>query len=146
VGIPATHRLGAVIAAMSVQWTVARAVACGIWKEGLPFLRTAKGGAAGKGAGFPAVAEAMMALSLVSGAALVLLTNYTEVVEIRMFALVLAVQSLPFISAVAIAALEGSRFNEFAYWRRVALRLAVLRRAAALPERTPDQPSPAMQP
>jgi exo-beta-1,3-glucanase (GH17 family)/cellulose synthase/poly-beta-1,6-N-acetylglucosamine synthase-like glycosyltransferase len=145
VGIPATHRLGAVIAAMSVQWTVARAVACGIWKEGLPFLRTAKGGAAGRSTGFPAVAEAIMALSLLSGAALVLLTNYTEVVEIRIFALVLAVQSLPFISAVAIATLEGSRFNEFAYWRSVALRVAMLRRVAALPERTPEQPSRATQ-
>ena len=36
--------LGAVCAAMSVQWTVARAVGIGLFKEHLPFLRTSKGG------------------------------------------------------------------------------------------------------
>ncbi len=36
--------VGAVFTAMSVQWTVARAVGSGLWKEGLPFMRTAKGG------------------------------------------------------------------------------------------------------
>jgi hypothetical protein len=38
------------------------------------------------------------------------------------------VQSLPFVAAVAIAALEGSRFNEFAFWRSIETRIA-----AALP-------------
>ena len=38
--------VGAVFAAMSVQWTVARAVGFGVIKEHLPFVRTAKGGAA----------------------------------------------------------------------------------------------------
>ena len=33
----------AVLAAMSVQWTVARAVATGFVKDHLPFVRTAKG-------------------------------------------------------------------------------------------------------
>ena len=36
--------LGAVFAAMSVQWTVARAVGFGLIKDHLPFVRTAKGG------------------------------------------------------------------------------------------------------
>ena len=36
--------LGAVFAAMSVQWTVARAVGIGLVKDHLPFVRTAKGG------------------------------------------------------------------------------------------------------
>src|SRR5262249_15483416 len=45
VAIPLGQMVGAVIAAMSVQLTVARAVGSGMWKEGLPFLRTAKGGA-----------------------------------------------------------------------------------------------------
>jgi hypothetical protein len=37
---------------------------------------------------------------------------------------VLVVQSLPFLSAVAIASLEGTRFNEFAYWRRMESKVA----------------------
>ena len=143
VGIRPVHRIGAVIAAMSVQWTVARAVACGIWTEGLPFLRTAKGGATRKSAAFSAGPEAAMALLLVSGAALAIYTNYTEVTEIKLFALVLAVQSLPFIAAVSIAALEGSRFNDFAYWRR--LKVGVLRRSAALAQPPAEQTSPATQ-
>jgi len=30
---------------------------------------------------------------------------------------VLVVQSLPFLSAVGLAAIEGTRFNTFAFWR-----------------------------
>ena len=41
-----------------------------------------------------------------------------------MFALVLVVQSLPFLAAVALATVEGSRFNEFAYWRSVEAKVA----------------------
>ena len=44
VEIPAGQALGAVFAAMSVQWTVARAVGFGLVKDTLPFVRTAKGG------------------------------------------------------------------------------------------------------
>src|SRR6185437_1658034 len=36
--------LGSVFAAMSVQWTVARAVGFGVVKDHLPFVRTSKGG------------------------------------------------------------------------------------------------------
>ena len=36
--------LGSVFAAMSVQWTVARAVGFGVIKDRLPFVRTSKGG------------------------------------------------------------------------------------------------------
>ena len=56
---------------------------------------------------------------LLIGAATVAVTNYKEIHEINIFALVLVVQSVPFLAAVAIAAVEGSRFNEFAYWRSV---------------------------
>jgi hypothetical protein len=45
VAVPFGQMMAAVVAAMSVQWTVARAVGYGIWKESLPFMRTAKGGA-----------------------------------------------------------------------------------------------------
>jgi hypothetical protein len=34
------------------------------------------------------------------------------------------VQSLPFLAAVGIAALEASPFNEFAYWRSVEAKVA----------------------
>src|SRR6202022_2353503 len=59
VAVPLGQMIGAVVAAMSVQWTVARAVGCGVWKESLPFMRTAKGGATSKGPDFPAFWEAL---------------------------------------------------------------------------------------
>ncbi len=110
--------LGAVFAAMSMQWTVAHAVGSGVLKERLPFLRTAKGGSTRKG-DFPAFWEAVIAGLLLLGALTLVITNYKGVHEINIFALVLVVQSLPFVSAVAIAAIEGTRFNSFAYWQRV---------------------------
>jgi len=119
VSITSRQMIGAVVAAMSVQWTVARAVGFGIWKEGLPFMRTAKGGHTRKGADFPAFWEAVIAALLLIGAALVVMTNYTQVHEVNIFALVLVVQSLPFLSATALAALESSRLNEFGYWQGV---------------------------
>ena len=109
--------LGAVCAAMSVQWTVARAVAMGLVKEHLPFRRTAKGGATRKGPDFPAFWEAVIGALLLAGAVTLVVTNAKQVREIYIFAVVLVVQSLPFLSAVALAAIEGTRFNSFAYWR-----------------------------
>jgi cellulose synthase/poly-beta-1,6-N-acetylglucosamine synthase-like glycosyltransferase len=123
---PTGQMLGAVCAAMSLQWTVARAVAFGIFKEGLPFMRTAKGGIARKGPDFPAFWEALMAALLLAGALTLVVTNYKEVREIYVFAVVLVVQSLPFLSAVAMAVIEGSRFNEFAYWRGIEAKAADL--------------------
>jgi hypothetical protein len=42
------------------------------------------------------------------------------VYEISVFSAVLFVQSLPFLAAVALAAIERTPFNEFAVWRRLA--------------------------
>ena len=53
VAIPAGQTLGAMFAAMSLQWTVARAVGFGLIKDHLPFVRTAKGGATPQGRGLP---------------------------------------------------------------------------------------------
>jgi hypothetical protein len=53
-------------------------------------------------------------------------TNYKQVREINIFAFVLVVQSLPFLSAIAMALIEGSRFNAFAYWRRIEAKAADL--------------------
>src|SRR6476469_3872039 len=129
VAIPFGQMMAAVVAAMSVQWTVARAVGYGIWKESLPFMRTAKGGATSKGPDFPAFWEAVLAALLLIGAVIVVATNNKQIHEINIFALVLVVQSLPFLAAVAIGALEASRFNSFAYWHGIRARIALPGRA-----------------
>jgi exo-beta-1,3-glucanase (GH17 family)/cellulose synthase/poly-beta-1,6-N-acetylglucosamine synthase-like glycosyltransferase len=142
VAVPPAQMVGAVVAAMAVQWTVARAVGCGVWKETLPFMRTAKGGATCKGADFPAFWEAVLGALLLIGAVVVVATNYKQIRELNIFAAVLVVQSLPFLAAVAMAVLEGSRFNEFAYWRSVEAKVAgQLPQPAAVAEAPADQKS-----
>jgi exo-beta-1,3-glucanase (GH17 family)/cellulose synthase/poly-beta-1,6-N-acetylglucosamine synthase-like glycosyltransferase len=134
--------LGAVCAAMAVQWTVARAVGMGIIQERIPFLRTAKGGATLKGPDFPAFWEAVIGALLIIGAITVVATNSKQVREINIFALVLVVQSLPFLAAVMLAAIEGTRFNAFAYWRGLATRAAELlpqRRVIPEPPKVPSE-------
>jgi hypothetical protein len=116
--------VGAVAAAMALQWTVARAVGMGVILERMPFLRTAKGGASRKGPDFPAFWEAVIGGLLLVGAITLVATNYKQVREINIFAWVLVVQSLPFVAAVALAVIEGTRFNSFAYWREVEARIA----------------------
>jgi exo-beta-1,3-glucanase (GH17 family)/cellulose synthase/poly-beta-1,6-N-acetylglucosamine synthase-like glycosyltransferase len=118
----AGQMIGAVCAAMSVQWTVARAVGIGVIKERLPFLRTSKGGNSRKGADFPAFWEAIIGALLLIGAATLIVTNNRQVREINIFAVVLLVQSLPFLAAVAMSLLEGSRLNSFAYWQALEAR------------------------
>jgi exo-beta-1,3-glucanase (GH17 family)/cellulose synthase/poly-beta-1,6-N-acetylglucosamine synthase-like glycosyltransferase len=120
----AGQMIGAVCAAMSVQWTVARAVGIGVFKERLPFLRTSKGGNSRKGADFPAFWEAIIGALLLIGAAALIVTNNRQVREINIFAVVLVVQSLPFLAAVAMSLLEGSRVNSFAYWQALEARFA----------------------
>jgi drug/metabolite transporter (DMT)-like permease len=118
VPLTAGNMLSSVFAAMSVQWTVARAVGFALVKDHLPFVRTAKGsGQQRRGGDFKAFWEAVIAALLLAGAATLVMTNYKEIREINLFAAVLVVQSIPFISAVLIALVERSRFNDFAYWR-----------------------------
>jgi hypothetical protein len=135
------QRIAAAIAAMSLQWTVACAIWDGLIKDRLPFARTAKGGR-GCAQVFPAFWEAVLGGLLVLGAVVLFTTNYQQVREIDLFAVVLAVQSLPFLAAVAMAALETSRFNEFAYWQSLGRRVAELRigrlRLARAPSPTID--------
>jgi glycerol uptake facilitator-like aquaporin len=116
--------LGAVFAAMSVQWTIARAVSESLIKDHLPFIRTAKGGAT-KRAAFAARSEAIIGALLVLGALVLIGTNYEQVREINYFAIALVVQSLPFLAATAIAALERSPLNEPLVWRDLATRFAL---------------------
>ncbi|MGA2895159.1 MAG: glycosyltransferase [Xanthobacteraceae bacterium] len=119
----AGEMLGAVFAAMALQWTVARAVAIGVVKERVPFLRTAKGGSSRKGPDYAAFWEAVIAALLLIGAMTLVVTNYKQVHEINIFAWVLVVQSLPFLAAVALATIEGTRFNNFGYWRGIEAKL-----------------------
>jgi exo-beta-1,3-glucanase (GH17 family)/cellulose synthase/poly-beta-1,6-N-acetylglucosamine synthase-like glycosyltransferase len=127
VSIPLGQLFGAVLAAMSVQWTVARAVSHGVVKDHLPFVRTAKGGGgAARGPDFQAFWEAVLGCLLLAGAVILLVSNSKEVREINIFAVVLIIQSLPFLAAVAIAAIEASRANQFAYWRSIDARVTEL--------------------
>ena len=127
VHIKAGQMMGAMIAAMSVQWTVSRAVAQGLITEHLPFARTSKGGLSRMSIEFQAFWEAVIGVLLLIGAAVLVVTNGAkEVREIYIFAGVLVLQSLPFLAAVAIALLENSRTNSFAFWRNSAVRTAEL--------------------
>jgi glucan 1,3-beta-glucosidase len=60
-------------------------------------------------------------------------TNWERVREIDLFALALAIQSLPFLASVALAVLESSRLNSFAFWQSLEARLGQMltRRPAA---------------
>jgi exo-beta-1,3-glucanase (GH17 family)/cellulose synthase/poly-beta-1,6-N-acetylglucosamine synthase-like glycosyltransferase len=137
--------LGSVLAAMSVQWTVARAVGFGVTKDHLPFVRTSKGGMR-RSADFHAFWEAIMAGLLIVGAVVLVSTNVKEIREINIFAVVLLIQSLPFLAAVGLAVIERTRLNEYAYWRsleaRVAEILPITRRSAAIAETTRTVPAP----
>jgi cellulose synthase/poly-beta-1,6-N-acetylglucosamine synthase-like glycosyltransferase len=134
VRIPGGQMLGAVFAAMALQWTVARAVGFGLIRDGLPFVRTAKGGTTRRSADFPAFWEAVLSALLVASAIFLHATNWERVHEIDLFAIALAVQSLPFVASAALATLEGTRANDFAFWRGLETRMGELltrRRSAA---------------
>ncbi len=128
--------LGAMVTAMSVQWTVSRAVANGLITDHLAFARTSKGGFSLVSIEFQAFWEAVIGVLLLIGAAVLIATNnFKEVHEIYVFAAVLVLESLPFLSAVAIALLENSRVNAFSFWRNTGVRTAELigLRPVALP-------------
>jgi exo-beta-1,3-glucanase (GH17 family)/cellulose synthase/poly-beta-1,6-N-acetylglucosamine synthase-like glycosyltransferase len=111
VDVPYRQMLGAMVMLMSVQWTVASAA----FKAALParrnhFHRTRKGNGALVQAGFAATPEAVLGALLVAGAVTVWATNIYRFFEIDLFAAILLIQSLPFLSAVALAGLE--RFGD----------------------------------
>jgi exo-beta-1,3-glucanase (GH17 family)/cellulose synthase/poly-beta-1,6-N-acetylglucosamine synthase-like glycosyltransferase len=112
VAVPYRQMLGAMVMLMSVQWTVASAA----FKAALParqnhFHRTRKGhGVLVQTTGFAAMPEAVLGALLVAGAVIICATNIYRFVEIDLFAAILVIQSLPFLSAVALAGLE--RFGD----------------------------------
>jgi hypothetical protein len=113
VAVSYRQMLGAMVVFMSVQWTVASAA----FKAAFPaqrkyFHRTRKGGGGVAHPRFAAIPEAVLGSLLVAGSITVFATNYYRLVEIDLFAAILIIQSLPFLSAVATEALE--RFSEAA--------------------------------
>jgi hypothetical protein len=128
VPIPLGQAAGAMIAAMAMQWTVARAVANSVIKDHLTFVRTAKGGkgAFAKRVAFPAFNEAILGGLLVFGALVVFQRNAERVQEINLFGYVLLVQSVPFLAAVALAAFENSRINDFSLWKAIETKVVEL--------------------
>jgi exo-beta-1,3-glucanase (GH17 family)/cellulose synthase/poly-beta-1,6-N-acetylglucosamine synthase-like glycosyltransferase len=115
---PIFASLGAALSAMALQLTVGRAVADGVIRDELPFVRTAKGGAARWSDRFPALWEAVLGSLLLLGSITLHLTNDQQVDEISIFSAALLVQSLPFLAAIGIALIERSPLNAFATWRR----------------------------
>jgi hypothetical protein len=95
---------------------------------------------------FQAFWEAVIGVLLLVGAAVLVVTNGSKQIrEIYIFAAVLVLESLPFLSAVAIAILEQSRANSFEFWRSTAVRTAELigLRPVTLPNvARPTQPVP----
>ncbi len=143
VAIPPSEAAGAMVAAMSMQWTVARAVANGFLKEHLTFVRTAKGGAARSKRAFPAFEEAVLGGLLVLGACIVIGTNWERVREINLFGWVLAVQSLPFLAAAGLAAFEMSPLNDYAFQHSLRARLVeALAPVVPMIRRRPVVPGP----
>ncbi|TAK50130.1 MAG: glycosyltransferase [Xanthobacteraceae bacterium] len=146
VDVNVKQMLGAMIAAMSVQWTVARAVGNGLIKDHLPFARTSKGGLSLMSVEFQAFWEAVIGALLLIGAVVLVTTNQKMVREIDIFAAVLVLESLPFLSAVFIAMLENSRVNQFLFWRHLRKRAVVmigwrspLQLASRLPAKAPKE-------
>jgi len=136
---PIFASLGAALSAMALQLTVGRAVAEGLVRDRLPFMRTAKGGALRRSQSFPALWEGVLGGLLVLGALVLHVTNEQRVHEISIFSAVLFVQSLPFLAAVGLALIERSPLNEFAAWRRLAS-------FAAYRPRLPRGPAPTAGP
>jgi hypothetical protein len=75
---------------------------------------------------FQAFWEAVIGVLLLVGAGVLVATNTKQVHELYIFATVLVLESLPFLSAVAIATLELSRVNAFEFWKNSAVRTAEL--------------------
>jgi len=137
VAVPKKQMLGAVFAAMSLQLTVARAVMDGLIKDHLPFTVTAKGNRARKPMQFDGFWELILGSLLVIGAIVLFATNDLHVTEINLFAVVLLVQSLPFLSAAALAGLEGRAINDFAFWTGLQPRIAAALRRRPIAAKAP---------
>jgi len=138
---PIFASLGAALSAMALQFTVGRAVADGVIRNELPFVRTAKGAASRWVQRFPAICEAVLGAALLLGSLTLHLTNDQRVHEISIFSAVLLVQSLPFLAAVGIALIERSPLNAAATWRRLVTLSTYLPRLPRGPAPTAGPPA-----
>jgi len=98
---------------MSVQWTVASAA----FKAALPasqsyFYRTRKGVGAAESPRIFTMPEMLLGALLVAGAATIYAVNIYRHIEADLFATILLLQSLPFLSAVALVWLERLSGNQ----------------------------------
>lgn len=97
---------GAALSAMSLQFTVARAVLSGLVTDTLPFKRTDKGGNTKKRVKNPVAWETALGTLLAASALVLVLTNDKHVTELTIFAMTLAIQSVPFLAARLMLAIE----------------------------------------
>jgi cellulose synthase/poly-beta-1,6-N-acetylglucosamine synthase-like glycosyltransferase/exo-beta-1,3-glucanase (GH17 family) len=123
VAVPYRQMLGAMVVFMSVQWTVASAA----FKAALPaqssyFHRTRKGTGVSVHTRFTAMPEAVIGGLLVAGSITVFATNFYRFFETDLFGAILLIQSLPFLSAVALTWLE--RFGDRQLKKMPAVRTA----------------------
>ena len=110
VRIPKRQIAGAALAAMSLQYTVSRAVVEGMIRDGLAFKRTEKGGLAKKKkADRPAQTETIMGLLLLSGAIWLWVANHFSVYEQTLFGFTVLVQSIPFLCTTFMSLVEEAQ-------------------------------------
>ncbi|MEZ0328570.1 MAG: glycosyltransferase [Dissulfuribacterales bacterium] len=115
-----TQRIGAAIAGMALTHTIAKAVIAGLFTSKLPFMRTPKGeSTAPLLHGFMVVREELaMFLLLMLGAANIWLVYGTKSFEINAWAVILLIQSIPYLAAI-ICSLASSMPNAFSFkWAR----------------------------
>ena len=79
---------------------------------------------------------------LFGSSVLIYWTNWERVQEIYLFAAVLLIQSLPFLAAAGLAALEGSRLNEYAFWIGLRSRLVGMIPGRGTKPLAPQGPQP----
>lgn len=105
---------GAAIAAMSLQLVVGRAVYTGLVKDNLPFIRTEKGRNSAQGSvqsqsrfrDSPVFGESILGCSLLVAASVLFIMNPLDIMEQDVFAATVAVQAIPFLSAVIMRWIE----------------------------------------
>ena len=106
---PAADRAKAAIAGLALSHTVAKAVICGLFTSGRPFLRTPKyrrGPALLRGVTM-AVEEAVILCCLIAMSAGFAVTNGLWQLDAWLWLMVLAVMSLPYAATVTFGAING---------------------------------------
>jgi cellulose synthase/poly-beta-1,6-N-acetylglucosamine synthase-like glycosyltransferase len=94
------------IASMSLQLIIFKAVYDGFVKDNLPFKRTEKGGNTKKRTQNPVKYEIMLGAALVVSCVALVVSNASGITEIYVYAVTLAIQSTPYLSAVVMWRLE----------------------------------------